>query len=194
VGNSKQTAYGAFVERWKDCKRCLLCNTRQHVVLARGKIPCDVVLVGEGPGESEDSLALPFVGPAGKLLDEILSRAVPEGVKYSLTNLVCCIPRGDDGTKTAQPPDEAIKACSPRLQQFIALCKPKLIVTVGALARDYLEQGYKYSIKVDKSIAQVTITHPSAVLRSSVAMRGLAIQRCIVVISNAIDEYVTSKR
>lgn len=194
MGDSKQTAYGAFVERWKDCRRCLLCETRQYVVLARGKVPCDMVLVGEGPGESEDALALPFVGPAGQLLDQILERAVPSGVTYSLTNLVCCIPRGDDGTKTAQPPDVAIRACTPRLQQFIALCKPKLIVTVGALARDYLEQGYKYSIKIDKSIPQVTITHPSAILRSSVAMRGLAIQRCIVVISNAIDEYVTSKK
>jgi uracil-DNA glycosylase len=63
------------------------------VVLCRGRLPCDVLFVGEAPGVSEDVLGRPFVGPAGKLLDTIVERALDGQYDCAMTNLVACIPK-----------------------------------------------------------------------------------------------------
>lgn len=183
--------YQQHVACWGECQACELQHDRKQVVLARGTIPCDVVFVGEAPGESEDVLGKPFMGPAGQLLDHIISRSRGSNTwTYALTNLVCCIPRDrDDGAKAAQPPDAAIEACSPRLTEFIDLCNPWLIVCVGAMARDWLEPGYNWSIPIP-DIPRVDITHPAAILRANVSQQGLAIQRCVVTIRNAVEDHV----
>jgi uracil-DNA glycosylase family 4 len=139
------------------------------------------------------------VGPAGKLLDGIIASAFgpenmvragqgKEALTYALTNLVCCIPREEDGGKATEPPEEGIEACSDRLVQFVSLARPRLIVAVGAMARDYLEPGYRYSIKVPREVPRVDIKHPAAVLRMNYAIRGLETQRCVVTLANAIEE------
>lgn len=131
--------------KWKKCKLCDLCEGRTQVVLAKGKIPADVVFLGEAPGPSEDVIGLPFVGPAGHLLDSMLKAAgyfhTDEDVtapRMAFTNLVCCIPRDDDSNKLSEPPKYAIEACAPRLKEFIDLCNPKLVVCVGSLAKKYV--------------------------------------------------------
>ncbi len=186
------TSYQLFVDDWKDCQRCVLSEGRLHVVLARGKIPCDLVFIGEAPGESENVLGRPFVGPAGKLLDRIIERSVPEEVSYALTNLVCCIPRDEDGSKTSVPPDEAIEACASRLKQFVRLANPRLIIAVGQLPKDWLEEDQKYSITFHKKIPRVNIIHPAAILRANIAQQGLMIQRCIVNVSTGITRYLNA--
>ena len=87
------TPYQLFVEKWGKCRECSLWEGRQRVVLCRGKVPADVLFIGEGPGESEDSIGQPFIGPAGHLLDQILEQSGVTEHRYCLTNLVCCIPR-----------------------------------------------------------------------------------------------------
>ena len=87
------TPYQRHREKWKGCERCSLYRGRRSVVLCRGKLPCDVLFVGEAPGVSEDVLGRPFVGPAGKLLDEIVERALDGQYDYAITNLVACIPK-----------------------------------------------------------------------------------------------------
>lgn len=204
--------YKAHVEEWKNCDRCFLAECRKHVVLARGQIPCDVLFVGEAPGESEDVVGKPFVGPAGKLLDHIVWKALPDGTRVLFTNLVGCIPREEVDEpevspispgnaennsvprrrvfagKAGQPEDESIVACQPRLVGLIGIAKPKLIVCVGALARDWFDQGYKHSIKVPDMPPHIDVTHPAAILRASVVMKGLMVQRCVVNISNAWED------
>ena len=66
----------AHKRRWENCRACPLHEGRKKVVLVRGKIPCDALFIGEGPGGNEDSLGSPFVGPAGKLLDRIVEDAM----------------------------------------------------------------------------------------------------------------------
>ena len=56
-------------EKWRDCQSCLLNKCRNRVVMARGKLPSPILFIGEAPGESENVVGLPFVGPAGRLLD-----------------------------------------------------------------------------------------------------------------------------
>ena len=183
----------AFVERWADCRDCVLCETRKNIVLARGSVPCDVLFIGEAPGESEDVIGQPFMGPAGKLLGDIVSRALGgpsesfTGIRTAFTNLVCCIPRNANGGKATEPDPNEVIACQPRLAEFIALCRPRLIVCVGALASRWIgNQRTKYGIGGDVRI--IDIIHPAAILRSNSAQQGMAIQRAVVQIANAVEE------
>lgn len=190
--------YQEHVRKWSACRKCQLCDRRQRVVLARGTVPADVVLVGEAPGKSENALGLPFVGPAGKLLDQILQRAIPEGVGYALTNLVCCLPLyPEEGEETAGrlvlgvPDDPEVQACSDRLQEFIRIAQPKLIVCIGKTATDWLNSKKHRGIKFNPPIPMIDVTHPSAILQANYVQRGLLCQRVAMAISGAIEDYVT---
>lgn len=179
----KASPYRRHVARWRNCRQCELCNQRRLIVFARGKVPCDVLFVGEAPGASEnctmqaDGTGKPFVGPAGKLLDYIISQSLPDGTRYALTNLVACFPKVAKEAGVNEPPEEAIMACQDRLQQFIDLCSPTVLVAVGKLAAKWVE-------------ADVAIPHPAALLRLDVSQKGLAIQRAIVVLADAVEEYL----
>lgn len=208
--------------RWEGCTACPLCEGRSKVVLARGRLPCDVLFVGEAPGESEDALGVPFIGPAGKLLDRIVSEALDAvpvcpvcrshksvidlagewacrrhpghdlvELRTAFTNLVACVPRDEDGGKTAEPPPEAVEACAPRLEEFVALAKPRLIVCVGHLARNWIMgtpvKGKRYLL-LDYGGPLVEIIHPAAILRANVANRDLAVQRAVIALRDAAEE------
>jgi uracil-DNA glycosylase family 4 len=234
------TPYQALVGRWHGCQRCHLSDGRRRVVMARGTVPCEVLFVGEAPGESEDrvsggtpGIGQPFVGPAGKLMDHIIERALggpgdPGTPPYALFNLVGCIPKDDEGNKSGAPDDEAVRACMPRLQDFVRICddpvlvlvnkdrandpnapplvptagRLRLIVCVGGLARDWLDQtrgplpGARASsrpptyVRLHRPIPQVHILHPSYILsKLNVAQRGLAIQRAVVIIHGALEGF-----
>jgi uracil-DNA glycosylase len=169
-----------------------------RVCLSRGTVPCDVLFVGQAPGESEDALGQPFVGPTGLLLEEIIDRAFEDipGIAWAFTNLVGCIPRDEEG-READPTDEQVAACAGRLADFVELCDPKMIVAVGAIARGWLKPGYKHSATFHKplvvcpgapprgTIKLIDVTHPGAIVRMPVAGRQFAERRCAVVLANA---------
>lgn len=173
--------YQQHVDKWSHCKRCDLCKDRTTVVLARGNVPAEILFIGEAPGPAEDVLGQPFVGPAGHLLDGIIKESVPAHRKIAYTNLVACIPIDDGGEKFKQPPKHAIKACEPRLLEFIRLCEPRLrlVVLVGQLAEQYAPTSDQW--------ATISIVHPAAILRADISARPLAIKRCIVTISDAVS-------
>lgn len=142
------TPYRAFCRRWAAGCGSEECVKRRSLVLARGKVPCDVLFVGEAPGEIEDRRGRPFVGPAGQLLDELVARSVKPGLRLAFTNLVCCVPRDGESGKAAEPAFDQIQACKERLEEFVALCRPRVVVCVGQHARKAFEAGYKHSVKV----------------------------------------------
>jgi uracil-DNA glycosylase family 4 len=162
------------------CKKCQLWKTRNRIVVARGKIPADVLFIGEAPGASEDVGGLPFCGPAGRLLDHIIEQSIPDSVRYAITNLVCCIPKYEDASKT-EPNKDSILACRDRLLEFIEMCCPKRIFCVGKLST-------KYTPKFDKVSPAyfINLIHPAAILRMDVSQQSLAIKRSIVVVKTAI--------
>ncbi len=176
------TPYQKHKKRWVNCKKCDLHKRRKRVVLARGKIPADILFIGEAPGASEDVLGKPFVGPAGKLLDQIIERSLDGHWDYALTNLVACIPLDENGRKMGEPSEEYIEACRPRLDEFVALCKPKAIIRVGKLADKWTP--------IVSGCHEASILHPAAILRMDLSQRGLAVRRCIVTISDAVDNLV----
>lgn len=173
------TPYQKHVARWRKCTACPLATRRSKVVFTRGTLPCDVLFVGEAPGASEDVLGRPFVGPAGKLLDVILERALPAACRYAITNLVGCMPK-DETNEKGEPPEEAIKACRPKLQELLALARPKAVVCVGSLAR-------KHTPEV-RGTKRAELIHPAAILRMDVSQQGLAVQRCVVTLQNLCDD------
>lgn len=179
------------VAKWRDCTNCNLCQSRSKVVFTRGTIPCEVLFVGEAPGFSEDVLGQPFVGPAGALLNKIITRALaPDGMltrSVAFTNLICCIPKDENAQKVTEPDHDNIMACQERLEEFVNICRPKLLVQVGKQAKDYFDQSYKHALKVPKCVSMTHIVHPAYILRSNFANREIHTQRCVVTIASAAE-------
>lgn len=192
------TRFQLHCERWKDGCGSAHCAAAQHRVLYRGKVPCDVLFVGEAPGDSEDCLGTPFEGPAGQKLDQIVERALtlaparPDGGEWRVgfTNLVGCLPRDERGVDKARdgPDDEQVAACTPRLREIIRLADPVLLVLVGKQSQDWLTPGYKHSIPLHKPTKTVGIVHPAAVMRQNVANQSVAWQRCVVQVATAMAD------
>jgi len=127
-------------EQWIDCNRCSLCRTRHNVVFGEGNANADILVIGEAPGEQEDLLGRPFIGPAGEVLNGFTSAlSLDRSIDLYVTNAVACRPtmaNKDDRTGELRienrPParDERL-ACLPRLLETIYLVDPMLIVTLG---------------------------------------------------------------
>jgi uracil-DNA glycosylase family 4 len=112
--------------RVANCTDCGLCNTRTQAVPGEGPVDAEVMFVGEGPGFHEDQQARPFVGPAGRLLEDLLSTAGLRRSDVYITNVVKCRPPNN-----RDPLPTEIDACRAYLEQQIGFIKPKLIVTLG---------------------------------------------------------------
>ena len=151
----------------RDCTRCGLCETRNHVVFGVGNENADVMFVGEGPGEQEDLKGEPFVGPAGKLLDDMLSIVdLYRSENCYIANIVKCRPpRNRDPLETEQD------ACIDYLRNQVALVKPKIIVCLGRIAaKRLIDADYRITRQhgqwVERGgIWMTAIYHPSALLR-----------------------------
>ena len=149
------------------CTKCGLCETRHNVVFGTGWEQADVMLVGEGPGEQEDLKGEPFVGPAGRLLDDMLSIIdLDRHTNCYIANIVKCRPpRNRDPLETEQD------ACIGYLRNQVALVKPKIIVCLGRIAaKRLLDPDYRITRQhgqwVNKNgIWMTAIYHPSALLR-----------------------------
>ncbi len=149
------------------CTRCGLCDTRHNVVFGTGNESADILFVGEGPGEQEDLKGEPFVGPAGKLLDDMLSIIdLDRSVNCYIANIVKCRPpRNRDPLETEQD------ACIGYLRNQVALLKPKVIVCLGRIAaKRLIDQDYRITRQhgqwVERNGVWMTaIYHPSALLR-----------------------------
>ncbi len=150
-----------------NCTRCGLCETRKNVVFGDGNPDSDIMLIGEGPGEQEDLQGQPFVGPAGKLLDDMLSIIDLDRTKNCyIANIVKCRPpRNRDPLETEQD------ACIDFLQGQIALIQPKIIVCLGRIsAIRLINPEYRITKEhgqwVERNGVWMTaIYHPSALLR-----------------------------
>lgn len=174
------------VERWRGCQRCLLSQQRGEICLARGALPCDVLLVGEAPGMAEDAAGRPFVGPAGRVLDDIVARALPEEVRCAFTNLVACYPREAKERGDNEPERAEIMECRPRLVEFVNLAQPRLIVQVGQLALSYLN--------FDMTVPLVHIDHPAYIVRMPLAAQHGALQRAVVRLRCAWEDVAKEPR
>ena len=148
------------------CKSCALCETRTNLVFGVGNEQAEIMFVGEGPGEQEDLHGIPFVGPAGKLLDTMLELIGLDRSKVYIANIVKCRP-----PRNRDPQSNEQDACRAWLDRQIALVNPKIIVCLGRIAAKALidenfrisrEHGQFYTIGKRRVMATY---HPSALLR-----------------------------
>ena len=151
----------------RNCNRCGLCETRHNVVFGVGNPQTDVMFVGEGPGEQEDLQGIPFVGPAGKLLDDMLSIIdLDRNTNCYIANIVKCRPpRNRDPLETEQD------ACIGFLRNQVSLVRPKIIVCLGRIAaKRLIDPDFRITRQhgtwVEKNgVWMSAIYHPSALLR-----------------------------
>lgn len=152
----------------KSCQRCDLCRQRKQAVPGVGDLHPDWLLVGEGPGAEEDARGEPFVGQAGKLLDNMLAALdLRRDNKVYIANVVKCRPPGN-----RTPSDSEIAACKPFLDRQIALLLPKIILLLGKSAVHGVMQidaplGRQRKQHFDyKGIPVVVTYHPAYLLRN----------------------------
>lgn len=139
------------------CTKCRLSKTRDRIVVGRGALPAPLLLIGEGPGGSEDMLGEAFIGPAGHVLDAMLAQAGYVDQFYA-TNCVHCHPTDRlHGENRAPAPDE-ILACMPRVSAIIQRCAPRAVILLGKVA------SHAYGNIVSQPALH--LTHPAALLRS----------------------------
>ena len=149
------------------CNRCQLRQGRNNVVFGVGNQNADIMLIGEGPGEQEDLQGEPFVGPAGKLLDDMLSIIdLDRKTNCYIANIVKCRP-----PQNRDPQENEQAACIGYLRRQIELIQPKIIVCLGRIAamrmiRDDYRITREHGQWVQKDGVWITaIYHPSALLR-----------------------------
>ena len=113
-----------------DCQRCKLSSGRTHLVFGVGNPKAKVMFVGEGPGRDEDLKGEPFVGRAGQLLTDIITKGM--GMKRAdvyIANVIKCRP-----PENRNPESDEIESCEPFLVRQIELIKPKVVVALGKFA------------------------------------------------------------
>lgn len=165
----------AFREAAGDCQACDLWKRGTQTVFGEGARRAEILFVGEQPGNEEDLSGKPFVGPAGRLLDEALIEAGIDRTQTYVTNVVKHFKWELRGKRRIHKKPNAgeIAACRPWLEAEIALVKPKVIVCLGATAAQAL-LGSKF--KVSKQRGQfikstlapyiLATVHPSSILRA----------------------------
>jgi uracil-DNA glycosylase family 4 len=151
-----------------DCHRCPLGDTRTTLVFGVGDPHAELMFVGEAPGKNEDLQGEPFVGAAGKLLDELLASIGLVRSQVYIANILKCRPPGN---RDPQPTE--IETCTPFLSEQIRLIQPKVVATLGKFATQYV-------LSTDRGITRlrgklyrvggrqiVPIFHPAAALYDS---------------------------
>lgn len=117
----------------EKCKKCPLHEGRTNVVFGSGNENADVMIIGEAPGKNEDEQGLPFVGKAGKYLDELLALAGLSREEVYIANVLKCRP-----PTNRNPKADEILACAPYLRQQTAQVNPKIIITLGNFATRFI--------------------------------------------------------
>jgi len=169
--------FHSLKEASEDCKGCELYKNATQTVFGEGKVPSNVMFVGEVPGDEEDLKGRPFVGPAGRLFDKALDEAGIDRSKTYVTNVVKHFkwhpaPRGK--RRLHEKPNAAeMRACMPWLAAEIKVVHPRILVCLGATAaqaligKDFrvtkMRGQWLETAHADRTIATI---HPSAILRA----------------------------
>jgi DNA polymerase len=189
-----------------NCRGCELWKPATQVVFSAGNPKAPLALVGEQPGDVEDRKGIPFVGPAGRLLQDALEEAgVPKQDVY-ITNAVKHFRFTERGKRRihATPQVTHIKACRPWLEAELTVVDPELIVCLGAVAARSLlgttfrvtqQRGQVLELATPIGVRRVLATvHPSAVLRASGEDRSEAYEGLIADLRTAREAVISQER
>jgi DNA polymerase len=148
----------------RGCPLCKLARTRKNAVPGEGQISAKIMFIGEAPGRSEDEKGKPFVGAAGRILDNLLKKTGIERSQVFITNIVKCRPPNN-----RVPEEDELIACRPYLDRQIALIKPKVICILGRTAYSSILGGSSITASRGKIIERsgqkyFSTFHPAAVI------------------------------
>ncbi len=170
------------------CEKCRLCKGRHKAVPGEGNPQTKIMFIGEGPGYNEDQQGRPFVGPAGRLLEEALASIDLRRSDVFITNVVKCRP-----PENRDPNPDEIAACNAYLDRQIEALKPQAIVTLGRFSMaKFFTKGEKISAihgraRRDGEQIYIAMFHPAAALRSpqTMAMFRADFQKIPLIIAEA---------
>jgi uracil-DNA glycosylase family 4 len=162
-------ALAAYGEQIAGCTRCRLAEGRTQVVFGVGDPTAELMFVGEAPGFHEDKQGFPFVGQAGKLLDQLLAGIGLERSNVYIANVIKCRPPGN-----RDPMPDEIEACEAHLFKQISLIEPKVVATLGNFATKLLSgkplgitrvHGQEQEVTLgDRRVLLYPLYHPAAAL------------------------------
>lgn len=163
------TSFADLLKEIKSCKKCILANTRTNVVVGEGNLQARIVFVGEAPGFEEDMQGRPFVGRAGKLLDNLLEEVGLKRKDVYITNVVKCRP-----PENRNPQQIEISSCYHFLKKQLLYINPKIICALGKISAQVLINSplpianlrgrtFKWW---DKGIPVFVAFHPAYILRN----------------------------
>jgi DNA polymerase len=172
-----RASIGALQRAAKHCRACDLWKNATQTVFGEGAQPLDFMLIGEQPGDQEDRTGHPFVGPAGKLLDQALADAGIDRSGVYVTNVVKHFrwEAAERGKRRIhkKPRASEIQACRPWLDAELEVVKPKIVICLGAsAAQALLGKEFRVSRERGKAIKStlaaliVATVHPSSILRA----------------------------
>ena len=163
-----------LVEVYKEasgCVRCPLSQTRTKVVFGNGNADAELMFVGEAPGADEDRQGLPFVGRAGRLLDEMLAGIGLSREQVFVANVLKCRPPGN-----RDPQPNEIETCRPYLHEQVRLIEPRVVCTLGNFATKLLTGNQTGITRVrgtpqvhtlgERTVFVLPLFHPAAALRT----------------------------
>ena len=151
----------------RACTKCVLCRERTNAVPGEGPADARLVVVGEGPGATEDETGRPFVGRAGKLLDEILAAIELPRERVYICNVVKCRP-----PQNRKPAQDEMDACVPYLYRQLDLIRPKVILAMGNTAAETLLNtkqslgSLRERVHQFRGMPLIVTYHPAALLRN----------------------------
>jgi uracil-DNA glycosylase len=168
----------ALYHEASGCVRCPLHQGRTNVVFGNGNADADLMFVGEAPGHHEDLQGLPFVGRAGKLLDQLLEEIGLSRRDVFVANTLKCRPPGN-----RDPQPEEIDTCKPYLHRQVELIEPKVICTLGNFATKLLTRSNRGITSVHgrpqvhelggRTVRLYPLYHPAAALRTPMVLQEL---------------------
>jgi DNA polymerase len=172
---SRRSPLDVLRERARDCRACELWRLGTQTVFGEGPARAPIMLIGEQPGDQEDRVGHPFVGPAGRLLDRCLTRAGIDRRQVYVTNAVKHFkwePRGKRRIHQT-PTARDVAACRPWLESEIAMTRPRVLVLLGATAARAV-CGPAARVTRDRGVVRpsphaertLMTVHPSALLRA----------------------------
>lgn len=156
--------FDALNEQIRNCTRCRLSESRTHAVPGAGAHNARIVFIGEAPGFHEDQQGLPFVGAAGKFLNDLLASINMSRDDVYITNIVKCRPPDN-----RDPQSDEMEACRPYLDRQIELIEPQMIVTLGRFSMQLAYSGVTITQvhgrpkRID-DLLYVPMFHPAAAL------------------------------
>ena len=168
AGSIETMDWAALKATVSRCVSCGLCKTRQQTVFGSGDETADIMIVGEAPGAEEDARGEPFVGQAGRLLDNMLPAiGMTRAKQIYIANVLKCRPPGNRDPASAE-----VAACSPHLLRQIALIQPKVIVAMGRfaaqtlLATDASIASLRGKVFQYQNVPLIVTYHPAYLLRT----------------------------